>query len=169
MRLATHERVAATDTAREECDDRIPGQVSREPVERDDEQRERGSREKRARDIKAAAAARSARAEKTLSKSPIGTLIAKSHGHGANARIAPPIVGPAAEFAATVSALMPTATPSWRAGNIERLSAGAMLMIAAPPKPCTTRAVMRSGNVGESAHASEPSVKIAIPLTYTRR
>ena len=55
-------------------------------------------------------------AEKNQSAAPIGTLIAKSHGHDATARIVPPIVGPAAALVATVSAIHPVPRPSMFGG-----------------------------------------------------
>ena len=42
-------------------------------------------------------------------------------------------------------------------------------MTAAPPKPCTMRATTSAGSECESAQASDPSVKSAMPQAYTPR
>ena len=94
---------------------------------------------------------------------PMGTFTRNSHGQEAIARIAPPIVGPAAIPTAMMSALIPIARPSWLRGKIERISAGEIDMIDPAPIPCSIRAATSSGSWCASAHNSEPTVKIATP------
>ena len=47
---------------------------------------------------------------------PIGTLIAKSHGHDATARIAAATLGPAADDTATTNDTRAMPRPNWRRG-----------------------------------------------------
>ena len=53
---------------------------------------------------------------RNVSTIPTGTLIMNSHGQRAIARIAPPIVGPAAAVLATIVAIAPVPRPNWFGG-----------------------------------------------------
>ena len=52
----------------------------------------------------------------TMPARPSGTFTANSQGQGPSARMAEPMLGPAAAEMATVIAFTPMARPSWREG-----------------------------------------------------
>ncbi len=93
----------------------------------------------------------------------IGILIRNSQCHVVTARMAEAMVGPAAAEIDTTMAISPMARPSFACGTLWRIRAALMLISAAPPRPCSTRAKVRNSILGDQAHRADAMPKITIP------
>src|ERR1700749_503291 len=91
------------------------------------------------------------RAPMATANAPSGTLTRNSQCQEATARIAAATLGPAADETATTSAVLPTPRPSRLLGEIKRTSAILTLITPAAPRPCATRAAVRSDRDGDKA------------------
>ena len=104
-----------------------------------------------------------------MARAPIGRLTRNSEGQRNQASSSPPMVGPAANDAATIIELIPSAAPSSRAGKIWRYKAGTMLIAAALPMPWIKRNAFRDGSDHAREQPREDAVKTASPQIYSRR
>jgi hypothetical protein len=81
----------------------------------------------------------------------------------------PPMSGPIASASAETPAQIPIAMPRCRGGNVAAMIERVAGFISAAPAPCAKRAAISMSPVVASPHASEASVKMAIPVTKRSR
>ena len=94
---------------------------------------------------------------------PTGTPSANSQGHERTARMALAMAGPAAADTAMTTAVMPMPWPKRCAGWMKRTSAWLTLITPAAPIPWATRASTSAGSDGDSAQASDATLKSTRP------
>ena len=100
---------------------------------------------------------------------PIGTLTKKIASQPMPSVSTPPTSGPTATEAPVTAPQTPNAVPRSRPWKAEASSASEVANMNAPPMPCSARARLRTSGVPASAHSSEATVKITIPITKIRR
>jgi hypothetical protein len=100
---------------------------------------------------------------------PTGTLMKKIQFQLMCSVMRPPTSGPIASASAETPAQIPIAVPRCRGGNVTVMIDRVDGFIIAAPTPCTTRAAIRSDALPARPQARDESVKIASPMTKTRR
>ena len=100
---------------------------------------------------------------------PIGTLSQKIQCQEMPSTTAPPTTGPNAIARPPIPPHAPSATPRLSGGTAADRMVSVSGITIAPPSPCTARATFNISTLGASAAATEPSVKIAIPIANMRR
>ena len=103
------------------------------------------------------------------STSPMGTFSQKIQCQLIPPAIAPPMTGPTATARPAMPPHSPIATPRFWAGKASLINVSVKGVTIAAPAPCTTRAPISALTLGESADATEPTVKIAMPIANIRR
>ena len=103
------------------------------------------------------------------STSPIGTLSQKIQCQEMPVTIAPPTSGPSAIARPLIPPQMPSATPRRSAGTEADRMVSVNGITIAPPRPWAARATSSARIDGASAAAADATVKIAIPITSSRR
>ena len=83
--------------------------------------------------------------------------------------ISPPSTGPTATATPVVAPKIPSAMPRSLPWNAWASSASEVANMIAPPTPWAPRAIARKVEPVASPHASEPAVKIVIPLANSSR
>ena len=100
---------------------------------------------------------------------PSGIFIKKIHDQWPTERIAPPMAGPEAAVTATITALAAITLPKRLEGKIKRNRAVLILMVQAPPIPCSTREATIISNDVLMAHNAEAVTNTLTPKRNTRR
>ena len=110
-----------------------------------------------------------------MPSTPIGTLIRKiqcqpaSHGQLANSTSTPPIGGPSAAAAFATTAIIARPRPRCAGGKTIAVVASASGARMPAPTAWTTRNAINASTDQDSAHSSEPIVKIVMPMRKNRR
>ena len=103
------------------------------------------------------------------STSPIGTLSQKIQCQEMPLTIAPPTSGPSATARPLIPPQMPSASPRRSAGTEADRIVSVNGITIAPPRPWAARATSSAKIDGASAAAADATVKIAMPITSSRR
>ena len=103
------------------------------------------------------------------SASPIGTLSQKIQCQEMPVTIAPPTSGPSATARPLIPPQMPSARPRRSAGTEADRTVSVNGITIAPPRPWAARATSSAKIDGASAAAADAAVKIAMPITSSRR
>ena len=99
----------------------------------------------------------------------MGTLSQKIHCHEMPWTTAPPTTGPSATARPPMPPHAPSARPRFSAGTAALRMVSVSGVTIAPPTPCSARAAFSTSIDGASAANAEAAVKIASPITNSRR
>ena len=100
---------------------------------------------------------------------PIGTLTKKIASQPRPSVSTPPTSGPTATAAPVVAPHSPSAVPRSGPWKATARSASAVANMSAPPTPWSARARLSMSGEPASPQSRDAAVKIAIPVTNTRR
>ena len=99
---------------------------------------------------------------------PMGTFSQKIHCHDRPSTTAPPTRGPSATASPATPPQMPSIAPRRSGGTAADRIVSVSGVTMALPTPCIARNAISAPDVGASAAAAEPAVKIAMPMTNIR-